>query len=175
MNNDKEARMSDVANPQQAAAPLVIITGLSGSGKSTALSVFEDMDFFTVDGLPLDFAEQMVQVMSKADTSRYTGLALGMDLRQRSFAAKAEQTLFSMNEAGMSPFLIFFEAKPEVLLQRYATTRRPHPLEREGFGLEKSLEMERKRLAPLRALADLVVDTSAFSIHDLRRVIRSKW
>jgi UPF0042 nucleotide-binding protein len=160
---------------QPSPMPLVIISGLSGSGKSTALSVFEDMGFFTVDGLPLAFVQQMVEAMSKADTSRYNGLALGMDLRQRSFAAEAVQTLRSLSEAGMSLFILFLEAREDALLKRYATTRRPHPLEKEGYGLERSLELERERLEPLRVIADLVVDTSAFSIHNLRRVIQNKW
>ncbi len=154
---------------------LVIITGLSGSGKSTALAVFEDMGFFTVDGLPIAFSAQILEIISKAVLSQYTGIALGMDLRQSDFVKEYENSLIAIKNAGFTPRILFFEAKPEVLLQRYVTSRRPHPLEKEGLGLERSLENERNRLKKLRKFSDLVLDTSTYSIHDLRRTIQSKW
>lgn len=155
--------------------PLVIITGLSGSGKSTALSVMEDMGFFAVDGLPAMFAPQMADMTSKLDLSRYSGIAFGMDLRQSGFLLEFDQALDILKQLNFSPFILFFEAKSDVLLQRYATTRRPHPLEKEGLGLEQSISKERQSLSRLRKRADLVVDTSTYSIHDLRRVIQTKW
>ena len=157
------------------ALPIVIITGLSGSGKSTALSVFEDMGFFAIDGMPAMFVSQIVDVVAQSDLSHHTGIAFGMDLRQNGFTSEYENVLISLRNKGFTPRIIFFEAKPEVLLKRYATTRRPHPLETEGLGLEQSLAMERTRLNRLRKMADLVVDTSTYSIHDLRRVIQGKW
>ena len=155
--------------------PVVIITGLSGSGKSTALSVMEDMGFFAVDGLPASFAPQMIEMISHLDLSRYAGVVFGMDLRQSDFLHGFEAALDALKKQKFFPNILFFEANPEILLKRYATTRRPHPLEKEGLGLEQSILQERKSLSRLRKKADLVLDTSTYSIHDLRRVIQKKW
>jgi len=153
---------------------VVIITGLSGSGKSTALAVFEDMGFFTVDGLPAVFAPQIAGMIRKEGFG-YQGIALGMDLRQSDFNREYDQAMEELHKLGFVPRVLFLEARPDVLFKRYATTRRPHPLEKEGLGLEQALEMERNRLRHLRKTADLVLDTSSHSVHDLRRVIQDKW
>ena len=155
-------------------SPVVIITGLSGSGKSTALSVFEDMGFFTVDGLPAVFAPQLIGMIRKEGFG-YQGIALGMDLRQSDFNHEYDQAMEELHTQGFIPKVLFLEARADVLFKRYATTRRPHPLEKEGLGLEQALEMERNRLRHLRKTADLVLDTSSHSVHDLRRVIQDKW
>ena len=155
--------------------PVIIVTGLSGSGKSTALNVFEDMGFVTVDGLPVELAVRMVEMFHTAAPAGNKGLALGMDLRQSGFAKDYEVALLRMKEKGFSPRILFVEANAGVLMRRYAVTRRPHPLEREGLGLEQALAMERKRLNRLRKSADLVLDTSTYSVHDLRRVLQKKW
>ena len=154
---------------------VIVITGLSGSGKSTALRVFEDMGFFTVDGLPAALVPQFVTMFSQASLTDYKGVVIGMDLRQSTFAAEYEDAMETLRAAGFSPRLLFIEAKPAVLMQRYATTRRPHPLEKEGFGLEQALKVERSRLKKLRESADMVIDTSTHSVHDLRRALQSKW
>jgi UPF0042 nucleotide-binding protein len=155
--------------------PVVVVTGLSGSGKSSALDVFEDMGFFTVDGLPAVLVVQMITMVAEAPLPHYRGLVVGMDLRQEGFVRGYEQALIKLRQSGYPPGLIFFEAKPDTLMKRYATTRRPHPLEKEGLGLEQAMEEERARLSPLRKVADVVIDTSGYSIHDLRRVIQAKW
>lgn len=152
-----------------------IVTGLSGAGKSTALGVFEDLGYFTVDGLPAALAPDMAALMTRPSMSRYKGMALGMDIRQSAFLEDINMALSQMTGDGYRPMLLFLEATPHELMRRYATTRRPHPLEREGLGLEEALAVERERLAPLRESADLVVDTSRFSIHDLRRAIQKRW
>lgn len=167
--------MGDAPPPLENKFSLVIISGLSGSGKSTALSVFEDMGFLTVDGLPAVFSPQLVGMIAKKGLTRYKGIALGMDLRQTDFSREFDGALHDLHALGFTPSLLFLEAKEDVLLQRYATTRRPHPLQIEGLGLEKALEIERDRLRKLRKTADLVLDTSTFSIHDLRRSIQDKW
>lgn len=154
--------------------PVVVITGLSGSGKSTALAVFEDMGFFTVDGLPALFAPKLADMVAHQDFA-YRGLALGMDLRQTDFERELNTSLISLRQAGFSPRIIFLEAEQGILLKRYAATRRVHPLEREGFGLEQAIENERYRIRHLRKMADLVIDTSGHSIHDLRRILQDKW
>ena len=163
------------AEPPRVSSSVCIVTGLSGAGKSTALGVFEDLGYFTVDGLPAALAPDMVALMTRPSMSRYKGMALGMDIRQSAFLEDINMALSQMTGDGYRPMLLFLEATPHELMRRYATTRRPHPLEREGLGLEEALAAERERLAPLRESADLVVDTSRFSIHDLRRAIQKRW
>ncbi|WP_297262777.1 RNase adapter RapZ [uncultured Desulfovibrio sp.] len=163
------------AETPRVSSSVCIVTGLSGAGKSTALGVFEDLGYFTVDGLPAALAPDMVALMTRPSMSRYKGMALGMDIRQSAFLEDINMALSQMTGDGYRPMLLFLEATPHELMRRYATTRRPHPLEREGLGLEEALAAERERLAPLRESADLVVDTSRFSIHDLRRAIQKRW
>lgn len=171
MDNRKRASLSSSGQP----LPVVIVSGLSGSGKSTALAVFEDLGFFTVDGLPTTLASEIVDVIAKKGAANYSGVALGMDLRQGDFDNSYDTVLLSLEEHGYQPQVLFLEAKEDVLLKRYAATRRPHPLEKDGFGLERALEMERHRLRKVRRRAGMVLDTSTYSIHDLRRVLQGKW
>ena len=154
--------------------PACIVTGLSGAGKSTVLRVFEDMGFFTVDGLPASLAPEMIRLLSQAEHSTFTGIALGMDVRQGDLL-DIEQTLVRLSSYGIHPRLLFVTADAAVLMRRYAATRRPHPLEREGMGLEAALENERRRLEPLLNMAEVILDTSSFSIHDLRRAVQQHW
>ena len=152
-----------------------IVTGLSGAGKSTAVQVFEDLRYFAVDGLPASLAPEMTAMMERPSMSHFMGIALGMDMRQSNFPDEINDALSVMAAKGIRPLLLFLEADAQELMRRYATTRRPHPLEREGMGLEAALAAERNRLRPLREMADLVIDTSRFSIHDLRRSIQKRW
>ena len=152
-----------------------IVTGLSGAGKSTAVQVFEDLRYFAVDGLPASLAPEMAAMMERPSMSHFMGIALGMDMRQSNFPDEINDALSVMAAKGIRPLLLFLEADAQELMRRYATTRRPHPLYREGMGLEAALAAERNRLRPLREMADLVIDTSRFSIHDLRRSIQKRW
>ena len=154
--------------------PVVVVTGLSGSGKSTALKVFEDLKFFCIDGLPSDISPKIAELIFKLDSS-YRGLALGMDMRQTEFLDGWDSALREYEQLGISPQVIFLEAKHAELVRRYATTRRLHPLESQSLGLEQALDKERELLDPIRQGADLVLDTTDYSVHDLRRVIQSKW
>ena len=153
---------------------VVIVTGLSGSGKSTALNVFEDLGFFCIDGLPSEMSPKIADLILKFD-SEYRGLALGMDLRQLEFVEGWEQALQDFASLGITPQVVFLEARMSELVRRYATTRRPHPLENRNLGLEQAIDQEKELLEPVRAGAALVVDTTNYSIHDLRRVIQTKW
>lgn len=173
MDSPKETPPVDT-QPHQVGA-VCIVTGLSGAGKSTALKVFEDMGHFVVDGLPAALAADMVDMMARPSMTHFEGIALGMDLRQGQFLDAFTECLGQLAGRGIRPFLLFLEAESQELVRRYATTRRPHPLERKGLGLEASLREERRRLNPLRDMADLVLDTTHFSIHDLRRAIQKRW
>ena len=161
--------------PKPVSFPLIIVGGLSGAGKSTVLHVFEDMGYFTVDGLPADLVSDMFNVLNQDSLARYKGLVMGVDTREPGYFNLLHRELVKIEPEGLTPFILFIEASPEALMLRYATTRRPHPLEREGFSLEQAMLEEKQRLASMRDTADLVLDTSSYSIHDLRRVIQNKW
>ncbi|WP_243362834.1 RNase adapter RapZ [Fundidesulfovibrio terrae] len=155
--------------------PVVVISGLSGSGKSTALNVFEDLGYFCVDGLPASLMPKLVSLFEGQGANRYRGLALGMDMRQAGFDSGWQPAMEELRAAGNLPQIVFIEAATQEIMRRYATTRRPHPFEAEGYGLGEAVEEERRRMAPLRDAADLVMDTTDFSIHDLRRQLQDKW
>lgn len=153
-----------------------LLTGLSGAGKSTALKVLEDLRFLTIDGLPGHVAPDVVKALGRSSLRKFRGLALGMDIHEAGSPDYLRATVDILrNEGFFTPRVIFLEASLSCLMRRYATTRRPHPLEREGFGLEAALKEEARRMAPLRQMADVVLNTSSFSIHDLRRAIQRHW
>lgn len=159
----------------EASFVIVVLTGLSGAGKSTALRVFEDMGFFCVDGLPAAMLPKLAALYRGQADRRARGLALGMDIRQLDFLKDWEQAKAEMEAEGLIFQVVFIEAEHQELLRRYHETRRPHPLESEELGLSQALEEERRLLEPLRADASLVIDTSQYSIHDLRRALQEKW
>ena len=134
---------------------VVVISGLSGAGKSTALAHLEDLGYFAVDNLPPALWSDLIATLAEAGVSR---LALGIDVRARSFLDGVPAALEELTGSGAGVQLVFLEARPEVLLARYNLTRRAHPL---GSGhLLREIDTERRLLAPLRGLADWVLDTS---------------
>lgn len=153
---------------------VIVVSGLSGSGKSTALKVFEDLGFFVVDGLPASLTPKLVSLFREQD-SKHRGLVLGLDLRQMDFPEEWRKAFGELKEQGVRTHIVFLEARLSELVRRYATTRRPHPLESRSLGLEQALETEKVLLDPLRKRADLVIDTTNYSIHDLRRTLQEKW
>ncbi|MHC1751648.1 RNase adapter RapZ [Humidesulfovibrio sp.] len=153
---------------------VVVVTGLSGAGKSTALNVFEDLGYFCVDGLPASMLPKLVSLFLGKD-SKHRGLALGMDLRQEEFLEQWNDAVQELAARGILVRVLFVEAKAAALMRRYATTRRPHPLESGELGLEQALVKERAMLAPLRKDAELVLDTTGYSIHDLRRMVQERF
>lgn len=169
--------------PDKEHAPsLLVVCGLSGAGKSTVLQVLEDLDFFTADGLPPALIPECYSMFNRPGMEHFRGMALGVDFRRGGTAQDLDTALNNMErcptreDGGTSrPALLFLEASPEVILRRYATTRRPHPLEREGMGLEEAMREERRRLVGVRKTADIILDTSRFTLHDLRREIQRRW
>ncbi|MEO8180810.1 MAG: RNase adapter RapZ [Deltaproteobacteria bacterium] len=152
---------------------MVVVTGLSGAGRSTALRALEDLGFFCVDNLPTLLVEQTVASCERGGMRR---LALGIDVRVRSFLQGAGQALQLLAASGRALHIVFLDASDETLLRRFSSTRRPHPLSTAepagpaGAVLE-GIRIERERLAPLRALASRVLDTTRLSVHELRRRI----
>lgn len=112
-------------------------------------------------------------MMSRPAMSHYSGIALGMDLREQNFLNELEKALFNLQCHDMGVHLLFLEATDSDLLRRYALTRRTHPLEKSGLGLAHAIEEERAQLAPLRAMSDIIIDSTGFSIHDMKRAIHS--
>lgn len=151
---------------------LVIVSGMSGSGKSVALKTFEDLGFFCVDNLPAELLPQFVASVLRADEGAPAKLAVSIDVRNRnSDLSKIPDWLSAVGALGLDPRLVFFDARDEALLKRYADTRRRHPLSHLGLGLADAISLERQVLKPLRSIADAVVDTSTLNVHQLRRQV----
>lgn len=155
--------------------PLIIVTGLSGAGKSTVLHVFEDLHLFTADGVPASLLPRMCDLLLELPKKRFQGMAFGLEQRFDDFTSEMHTAFEELTSKGHRPQLLFLEADSTVIIKRYATTRRPHPLERLGVGLDQAIQQEITNLALVRESADLVLDTSNYSIHDLRRVIQKRW
>jgi UPF0042 nucleotide-binding protein len=148
---------------------LIIVSGMSGSGKSIALHTFEDLDFYCVDNLPADMLPEFVRsAVSKSELP--PRLAVGIDVRNRNADLSGLPSLLARaGDLGMRPTLVFFDARDDVLLKRYAESRRRHPLSHLGLTLLEALAQERRLLEPLRAMADIVIDTSDTNVHQMRR------
>lgn len=169
------ANLMQQKTSQMTGIDVSIVTGLSGAGKSTALSVFEDLRYFTVDGLPASLSVEMAAMMQRPSMEHFRGIALGLDMRQGNFTVEIHDAIEQLKALGHNVTVLFLEASSAMLSRRYAATRRPHPLEREGIGLDAAINTELLRLKPVREYADLVLDTTGFSIHDLRRAIQKRW
>ncbi|UNK43284.1 RNase adapter RapZ [Luteimonas sp. S4-F44] len=151
-------------------APLLyVVSGLSGAGKSVALRTLEDLDFYCVDNLPAGMLAEFVGNVTRDDEPPRR-LAVGIDVRNRhTDLSRIPTWLAEVGRMGLDPRLVFFETGDEILLRRYADTRRRHPLSRVGVSLADAIALERTLLRPLRALADTVIDTSDLNVHQLRR------
>jgi UPF0042 nucleotide-binding protein len=147
---------------------LIIVSGMSGSGKSVALKTLEDVDFYCVDNLPAELLPQFVQTVD-ADDGAPTKLAVSIDVRNRRDLGNLPDWLSAVGALGFDPRLVFFETNDAVLLKRYADTRRRHPLSALGLALADAIALERQVLKPMRQIADVVIDTSAMNVHQLRR------
>lgn len=148
---------------------LIVISGLSGSGKSIALHTFEDLDYYCVDNLPAELLAEFVRGATCKDNLP-PKLAVGIDVRNRNTdLSKLPSWLSQAGALGLDPKLVFFEAHDNILLKRYAETRRRHPLSHLGLALADAIALERRMLKPLRALADVIIDTSELNVHQMRR------
>ena len=144
---------------------IVVVTGLSGAGRSTALRVLEDAGFFCVDNLPPGLAPALIGLVDLE--GKLERIGLGIDVRTGAFLSGAEETLSELEELGHRVQVIFLDCADDVLVRRFSETRRPHALSRTG-DLQGANSRERERLAGLRARANIVIDTTDFSVHDLR-------
>jgi UPF0042 nucleotide-binding protein len=155
-----------VAPPQ-----LVIVSGMSGSGKSVVLNTLEDVGFFCVDNLPAELLPDFVRSVA-GDDGAPRKLAVGIDVRNRhSDLADIPNWISEVGKLGLDPRLVFIDAGDDVLLKRYADTRRRHPLSHHGLLLGDAIGLERQVMKPLRTLADTVIDTTSLNVHQLRRQV----
>ena len=152
---------------------LLIITGLSGSGMSSAMNVFEDLGYFCVDNLPVQLIPSFVHLFERKEFG-VTRAALGVNIREGEFLSGFPQIYAQLRANGdLETTVLFMEASDAALQRRYSETRRPHPLG-EGRVLE-SITEERKKLDSIRALADVVVDTSDHNVHTLRAWLKNRF
>ena len=150
---------------------LVIISGMSGAGKASALNTFEDLGYYCVDNLPVGLITKFAELV--LDSLEIQRAALVVDIREGARLDKLPQILASLRHLLHTTF-IFLEADEEALIRRYSETRRPHPLGR-NVSVRASLAAERRRLAPVKAQADLVVDTTRFNVHELRSMLTERF
>lgn len=150
---------------------LVVVSGLSGSGKSIALRTLEDLDYYCVDNLPVEMLPDFVRQLARND-GLPEKLAVCIDVRnRRSELSRLAQWRTAGDNLGLNPLVLFFEADDDILLNRFADTRRRHPLSRHGLSLPEAIARERELTRPLRDVADTIVDTSQLNVHQLRRRI----
>ncbi len=157
--------------------PILLVCGLSGAGRSTALQVFEDLQFFTVDGIPSSLITEFANLAQKPEMQSFKGFVLGIDMSKQQAPSPLDiiPIIDTLQKANQSCSIIFLEASNDILLKRYATTRRPHPYEKKNLTLESAIIHEREALTPLKDIVNLVLDTSNFSLHDLRRALQKRY
>ena len=150
---------------------LVIITGLSGSGKGSVLRALEDLGFYSVDNLPVDLIPKFAELTR--DNPRIEAAALVVDIREGAGLKRFPEVFASIRKA-VDAKLVFLEADDDAILRRFSETRRPHPLGT-GRSIAKSIRSERAMLAPIRTMADLIINTSKFTVHDLREFVGERF
>ncbi|WP_226346169.1 RNase adapter RapZ [Agilicoccus flavus] len=153
------------------AVDVVILTGMSGAGRSTAAHAMEDLGWYVVDNLPPQMLPDLVRLVDDTTTGEARRLVAVVDARSRDFFDHFERALAQVRELGLRPRVVFVDANDESLVRRFESVRRPHPLQGDGRLLDGILE-ERRILADLRADADVLVDTSGLNVHQLSAKVR---
>lgn len=169
MRAKKAAPASEPAEPGQ--RELVIITGMSGSGKGTVLKVLEDLGFYSVDNLPIELIHKFAELTSVSPSIRRA--ALVVDIREGD-SLRRFPAIYKKLRRELQTTLVFLEAADDMLVRRFSETRRPHPLGKDS-PVPESIELERSALGPIRDLADVTIDTSKFTVHQLRDAVKQKF
>jgi UPF0042 nucleotide-binding protein len=167
----KKPVKSGERSPAERGPDLVIITGLSGSGKGTVLRSFEDLGYYSVDNLPVDLIPKFAELTR--DTHHARRAALVVDIREGEKLKQFPAVVRSLRRR-FNVSLVFLEADDNTLMRRYSETRRPHPLGGERSVL-RSIRAEKRTLEPIRSLADHIINTSKFNVHELREIIGEKF
>jgi UPF0042 nucleotide-binding protein len=154
---------------------LVIISGLSGSGKSVALNVLEDLDFYCIDNVPAVLLDTLISQLAATKDTIYDNLAVGVDARNRARDLDfLPELIEDLRNRGIRCEVVFLHAEDDILLKRYAETRRKHPLSDDGLGLQEAIARERELLGPIIDVAELIVDTTRTGVYELRDAIRDR-
>jgi UPF0042 nucleotide-binding protein len=162
---------AEPAQPSPTPLELVIVTGMSGAGRSTAANVLEDSGWYVVDNLPPHLLVPLTELASTSErTTPITRIAAVVDVRARGFFTHLQESLAELRERGWQPNLVFLDASDEALVRRFESVRRPHPLQGEGRLLD-GIVRERDLLQDLRADAQVVVDTSGLNVHQLAKKV----
>jgi UPF0042 nucleotide-binding protein len=151
---------------------LVVITGLSGSGKTLAVDCFEDLGYFCVDNLPVGLITPFRELIQRS-REEITRAALVIDAREGAFLQHFPAMLREMRQQNAPVELLFFDCSEDVLKRRFSATRRPHPMSRDAQTLEAAIHQEIEALRPLREMADRIIDTTSFTAHQLRRFLHN--
>ncbi len=154
---------------------LIIVSGLSGSGKTVALHHFEDLGFYCIDNVPAALIATVIGEIAATSDPLYANLAIGIDARNRAAdLARLPEVIGDLRTRGIRCEVIFLHADNNILLKRYGETRRKHPLSAAGLSLREAIDRERELLGPIIASAELVLDTTRTSIYELRDIIRRR-
>jgi UPF0042 nucleotide-binding protein len=159
-----------ISNDDPDAVHLVVLTGMSGGGKTVALRALEDLEFYCVDNLPSALLPELVEAATRGDNRRLR-IAVGVDVRSRDDDFQHMPQVLSALAATVQVHLIFLDCNDTVLIKRYSETRRRHPLAVRGMSLADAIAEERRLLRPLMAIAERVIDSSDLNVHQLRRLI----
>jgi len=161
------------APPVSSGPQVVILTGVSGSGKSTALRALEDAGFYCVDNLPILFLEKLLE-LSGHTAGEVSRIALVVDAREGRFLAEAPRIIEEVRQNGSDVQMLFLDASDDALVRRYSETRRRHPLAG-GGSVPDGISAERRALADLKAIADEVIDTTTLNVHELKRLVTRRF
>ncbi|HEX9243881.1 MAG TPA: RNase adapter RapZ [Anaeromyxobacter sp.] len=153
---------------------VVILSGVSGSGKSTALRALEDAGFYCVDNLPILFLEKLLE-LSGHTAGEVSRIALGVDAREGRFLADAPRVIQEVRQKGNEVQVLFLDASDDALVRRYSETRRRHPLAGADGSVPEGIAAERQALADLRSIADEVIDTTTLNVHELKRLVARRF
>jgi UPF0042 nucleotide-binding protein len=152
---------------------LLIVTGLSGSGRSATLKAFEDMGFNCVDNLPLALLSAFVEFAQGSEEAFRS--VIGIDIREKGFPERLPALYGELKSRGISIEMLFLDASDQAIVRRFSETRRPHPLARGATALLDGIRSERTALAEVRKLADRIIDTTDYTVHDLRQTIERQY
>jgi UPF0042 nucleotide-binding protein len=157
---------------RRSSSELVIITGMSGSGKGSVLRALEDLGYYSVDNLPVGLIPKFAELIRDSSSTRHA--ALVVDVREGAGLRKFP-AIYKAIRGTVNARLIFLEADDDTIVHRFSETRRPHPLADGDLAIGQSIAAERRMLAPIRALAELTINTSKFNVHELRAFIKQKF
>jgi len=153
---------------------IVLVTGMSGAGKSTATKTLEDLGYFCIDNLPVMLLPKLLELVSHGTSDEVQRLAIVVDAREARFLEKTPASVEEVRREGHSLEVVFFDCADDVLLRRFSETRRRHPLSPDGT-VQDGIAAERRLLEPMRALADQIIDTTRLNVHELRDAVTAKF